>query len=75
MTRKFTVKKVKAVGFDERKDITKVEDGVGKAGRKRFTKVREENCAVVLWPGDVFVGHVVHSGGKAADLATLFIFL
>ena len=33
--RQFIVKRVKAIGFDERKDITKVEDGVGKAGRKR----------------------------------------
>ena len=67
--RQFTVKRVKAIGFDERKDITKVEDGVGKAGRKRFTRVREEHCAVVLWPGEVFAGHVVPSGGKATELA------
>ena len=29
MTSKFTVKKVKAVGIDERKDIAKVETGQG----------------------------------------------
>ena len=67
--KEFEMKAVTAIGFDERKDMTKVVDGVGKAGSKRFTKVKEEHCAVVLWPGDVFAGHVVPRGGKAVELA------
>ena len=39
-----------AIGFDERKDITKVVDGVGENSHKRFTLKRVENCSVVVWP-------------------------
>ena len=48
IARKFTVKRVKAIGLNERKDITKVEDGVGKVWRKMFTRMRKEHFAVVL---------------------------
>jgi hypothetical protein len=61
---------VTAIGFDERKDRTKVEAGIGKDGSKRFEFLKEEHCAIVLWPGDVFAGHVVPRGGKAIELAT-----
>ena len=67
---KFKKAKVTAIGFDERKDDTKKEVGIGKNGAKRFDVVKEEHCAVVLWPDEEFAGHVVPKGGKAKDLET-----
>lgn len=35
-----------AIGFDERKDKTKVEVGKGTKGTKRYVFKKEEHCAV-----------------------------
>ena len=69
-----------AIRFDERKDITKVVDGVGENCHKRFTLKRVENCSVVVWPEngekEKYVGHVVPNTGTGKGLATsLFQFL
>jgi hypothetical protein len=48
-----------SVGFDERKDMSKVEVGKVIKGSKRFEMKKVENCAVIYWPGEEFVGHVV----------------
>ena len=58
-----------AVGFDERKDQSKVEVGKGIKGSKRFEVKKVENCAVIYWPGEEFVGHVVPRDGTGAGLA------
>ena len=58
-----------AVGFDERKDKSKVEVGMGIKGSKRFEMKKVENCAVIYWPGEEFVGHVVPRDGSGAGLA------
>ena len=58
-----------AVGFDERKDKSKVEVGKGVKGSKRFEVKKVENCAVVFWPGEEFVGHVVTKDGTGGGLA------
>ena len=58
-----------AIGFDERKDKTKVVVGAGIKGRKRFEMKKEEHCAVVIYPGEQFAGHVVPEDGTGAGLA------
>ena len=58
-----------AIGFDERIDKTKVEVGKGAKGRKRFEVKKEEHCAVILYPGEQFAGHVVPGDGTGAGLA------
>lgn len=55
-----------AIGFDERIDQTKVEVGRGATGRKRFEMKKEEHCAVILYPGEQFAGHVVPKDHRAA---------
>ena len=65
MKKKFRMKKVnefqpqeepKAIGFDERKDLTKVEVGKGLKGTKRYEINKEEHCAVIVYPGEEFAG-------------------
>ena len=58
-----------AVGFDERKDKSKVEVGEGIKGSKRFEMKKVENCAVIYWPGEEFVGHVVPRNGTGDGLS------
>ena len=58
-----------AIGFDERKDLTKVVVGEGIKGRKRFEMRREEHCAIVTYPGEKCAGHVVPEDGTGAGLA------
>jgi hypothetical protein len=62
------VKEPIAVRFDERKDKSKVEVGMGIKGSKRFDMKKVENCAVISWPGEEFVGHVVPRDGTGAGL-------
>ena len=78
MKRKIRLKKVEefepenipeAIGFDERKDDTKVVVGEGHNGRKKFETKKEEHCVVILFPGDEFAGHVVPQDGSGATLA------
>ena len=68
------------IGFDERKDLTKVVDGVGEQGNKRFSLKRVENCSVIFWPedgeGDKYVGHVVPERGTGkGEALSIFQFL
>lgn len=58
-----------AIGFDERKDNTKSEVGVGHKGRKRFELTKEEHCSIILYPGDEYAGHVVPRTGRGETLA------
>ena len=60
-------KRIIALGFDERKDDTKVEAGEGLKGNKRYEIKKVENCSIVFWPGEEFAGHVVphESTGQA----------
>ena len=58
-----------AIGFDERKDLTKTVVGVGQKGTKRFEIQREEHCAVIIYPGDQYAGHVVPKSGTGEGLA------
>ena len=76
--RMFRLKKVKefkpqeepeAIGFDERKDYTKVEVGKGSKGTKKYEIRKEEHCAVIIYPGEEFAGHVVPGDGTGAGLA------
>lgn len=78
MKRKIRLKKVEefepeniteAIGFDERKDDTKVVVGEGHKGRKKFETKKEEHCVVILFPGDEFAGHVVPEDGSGVTLA------
>lgn len=62
--------KVQALMVDERIDENKVEVGVGVKGRKRFALVRQEDCAVIGYPGEKFLGHLVPEGGKGVQLAS-----
>ena len=62
-------KSVIAIGFDERKDETKVEAGKGLKGSKRYETRRVENCAIVFWPGEEFAGHVVPKEATGKSLA------
>ena len=34
-----------------------------------FVLVKQEDCAVIKYPGEVFLGHLVSKGGKAVQLA------
>ena len=61
--------KVKGLMVDERINENKVEMGVGENNHKRFGMVRTEDCAVIGYPGEVFLGHVAMEGGKGVDLA------
>ena len=58
-----------AIGFDERQDKSKVEVGKGIKGCKRFETKKVEHCAVIFWPGEEFVGHVVPRDGTGAGLS------
>ena len=78
MKKKIRLKKVEefqpenipvAIGFDERRDDTKVEVGVGHKGRKKFESRKEEHCVVIIYPGDEFAGHVVPTNSSGATLA------
>ena len=78
LKRKIRLKKVaefepenipEAIGFDERKDDTKVVVGEGHKRRKKFETKKEEHCVVILFPGDEFAGHVVPHDGTGATLA------
>ena len=62
--------KVKGLMVDERINENKVEMGVGENNNKRFGIVRSEDCAVIGYPGEVFLGHVAMKGGKGVELAT-----
>ena len=68
--------KISAVMFDERIDKTKCEVGIGIKGKKRYNVQKEEHCAIVGYPGEHYLGHVVPKGGTAKELAeTLHEFL
>ena len=78
LKRKLRLKKVEefkpenepeAIGFDERRDDSKTVVGVGHKGRKRFETSKEEHCAVILYPGDQYAGHVVPKSGTGPGLA------
>ena len=43
--------------------------GVGAKGTKRLEVKKEEHCAVILYPGEQFAGHVVPGDGTGAGLA------
>ena len=58
-----------AIGFDERKDMTKVQVGLGIKGKKRYEIMKEEHCAVIVYPGDQFAGHLTPKDGTGAGLA------
>ena len=59
----------KAIGFDERKNLTKVRVGFGARGIAKFEIKKQEHCPIVLWPGEVYAGHVVPMDGSAMTLA------
>ena len=76
--KKESFKGFKAQGLmvDERINSNKIEVGVGDKGHKRFAKERQEDCAVIGYPGEVFLGHRAPEGGKAVELArSLFKFI
>ena len=54
---------------DERVNENKVEVGLGEKGQKRFSLVKKEDCAVIGYPGEVFLGHMATVGGKGIELA------
>ena len=54
---------------DERVNENKVEVGLGEKGHKRFSLVKKEDCAVIGYPGEVFLGHMATVGGKGIELA------
>ena len=66
---KFRGFKAKGLMVEERIDDNKVETGVGVKNNKRFGVVRREDCAVIGYPGEVFLGHVALEGGKGVELA------
>ena len=55
---------------DERINQNKVETGVGEKNHKRFTMEKREDCAVIGFPGEEFLGHLAPVGGRGVDLAT-----
>ena len=61
--------KAKGLMVDERINPNKVELGVGEKNHRRFGVVRSEDCAVIGYPGEVFLGHVAMEGGKGVELA------
>ena len=61
---KFRGFKAKGLMVEERIDDNKVETGVGVKNNKRFGVVRREDCAVIGYPGEVFLGHVALEGGR-----------
>ena len=66
---KFRGFKATGLMIDERIDDNKEEIIVGEKGRKKFQIVRKENCAVIGYPGEEFLGHLAPTGGRAVDLA------
>ena len=47
--------KAEGLMVDERIDNNKVVVGVGEKGHKRSTKKKQENCAVIGYPGEVLM--------------------
>ena len=66
---KFRGFKAKGIMVDERVNENKVQIGVGRNNNKRFGIVRTEDCAVIGYPGEKFLGHVAMEGGKGVELA------
>ena len=67
---KFRGFKAKGLMVDERINQNKVETGVGEKNHKRFTMEKREDCAVIGFPGEEFLGHLAPVGGRGVDLAT-----
>ena len=65
----FKVFEPEGLMVDERINKNKVERGVGEKGHKQFVVVKQKDCAVIEYPGEVFLGHLVPKGGKASQLA------
>ena len=55
--------------LDERINENKVEAGIGDKSHKRFKISKQEDCAVIGYPGEHFLGHIVPEGGKGVELA------
>ena len=67
---KFKGFKAEGLMVDERINDNKVEKGIGEKGHKRFSMVRQEDCAVIGYPGERYLGHLVPEGGRAVELAS-----
>ena len=46
-----------------------MEAGIGDKSHKRFKIMKQEDCAVIGYPGEHFLGHIVPEGGKGVELA------
>ena len=53
--------------LDERINENKVEAGIGDKSHKRFKISKQEDCAVIGYPGEHFLGHIVPEGGKGVN--------